>query len=369
MNPTLEEMLASSTTSFALYHLPGAKDVVCLQDSHPQRISGIAELMDGAGYVVAPFCEDEDLPILLLHPERLVRMSMDALICDAEKVPTPLRYTHDDEVQQALYHESFCHVASALAGGRARKVVLARQMHLHFSEVSPLPSLMSLFATACRIYPDNFVSLWRTPQTGCWLVATPECLLEKVTDTLWHTMALAGTMTWPEGAPHDGHAHWSRKNREEQKCVRDYIHDCILPHARHIEVSPTYPARAGQLAHLRTDFTFSLHDEAKVGQLIAQLHPTPAVCGMPTAEAAGIIAEAEKQSRRYYSGYNGPWHLEGECRLYVSLRCMEWRPEQRHSILYIGGGVMPTSLEENEWNETVRKAGTMLRVIGHWPCE
>lgn len=361
MNSALEEMLAPFTTSFALYHLPGAKDVVCVHDPNPRQLATAEDMTEEKGYVIAPFRQSADCPMILLHPQRLFRLAIDEL--GECRTGTTRHYVCDEETQYDIYRENFRHVASALNTGQANKVVLARQMCLYFPDTSQMPAPLSLFITACRTYPHNFVSLWHTPQTGCWLVATPESLLEKVTDNLWHTMALAGTMTWQEGSPHNGHARWSRKNREEQQCVCDYIHNCILPHACRIEMSPTYPVQAGQLAHLRTDFTFSLRDDSNVGKLITQLHPTPAVCGMPATKAARIIDDAETLSRRYYSGYSGPWQLEGESRLYVSLRCMEWIPDKRQAKLYVGGGIMPTSHVDSEWKETVNKAETMLRVI------
>ena len=36
----------------------------------------------------------------------------------------------------------------------------------------------------------------------------------------------------------------------------------------------------------------------------------------------------------------------------------------RNCTLYAGGGILRASTEGGEWWETVRKAGTMLRVLG-----
>jgi len=47
--------------------------------------------------------------------------------------------------------------------------------------------------------------------------------------------------------------------------------------------------------------------------------------------------------------------------LYVSLRCMNIDSTGCH--LYAGGGLMKDSTEEQEWQETEAKLGTMRRVL------
>ena len=76
------------------------------------------------------------------------------------------------------------------------------------------------------------------------------------------------------------------------------------------------------------------------------LHPTPAICGLPKAEAWQFIIENEPHSRRYYSGFCGPVSAIEGTRLYVSLRCM-----------------LKNSTEEQEWEETRAKMETMLGLM------
>lgn len=55
----------------------------------------------------------------------------------------------------------------------------------------------------------------------------------------------------------------------------------------------------------------------------------------------------------YYAGFSGPYLLEEQTMLYVSLRCMQLNANM--ATLYAGGGIMPESKENEEWEETVRK--------------
>ncbi|MBW6536489.1 MAG: chorismate-binding protein, partial [Mariniphaga sp.] len=51
----------------------------------------------------------------------------------------------------------------------------------------------------------------------------------------------------------------------------------------------------------------------------------------------------------------------GDVGLFVNLRCMEILPQ--HYILYSGGGITARSVPEDEWEETNKKATTLLSAI------
>ena len=62
-------------------------------------------------------------------------------------------------------------------------------------------------------------------------------------------------------------------------CIRDSVTSYILKQLTSFHISPEingpYTIKAGALAHLRTDFSFSLPDKAVIGSLLKALHPTP----------------------------------------------------------------------------------------------
>ena len=60
------------------------------------------------------------------------------------------------------------------------------------SVVQDSDSLKALFLKTCRMYPRLFVALVYTPQSGLWLMATPEILLKGEQNQM-ATMSLAGT--------------------------------------------------------------------------------------------------------------------------------------------------------------------------------
>ena len=331
--------------SFAIYRLPDTDTCVKIcSDSMPQRLSSYAELENKSGFVFAPFCLDDD-SLLLISPDKIEVMTCEEMQGIDEETNLDVAF------DRKAYREDFECFHSNLLDRSFDKLVLSRTIIV---DSSIEKRAISLFVKACMMYPHQFVSLVSTPESGTWLMSTPEVLLEKGSDTSkWHTMALAGTMKTP--------GPWSEKNVKEQKYVSDYIGTCLSMFSSDIEMSDPHITTAANLYHLRTDFYFSMRDDKLVGKLIDELHPTPAVCGIPKEAARSFILSNEHGQRHYYSGFCGPMNYFGTTHLYVSLRCMQI--EGKHYKLYAGGGLLPDSDEAHEWQETEYKLNTMLDVL------
>ena len=179
--------------------------------------------------------------------------------------------------------------------------------------------------------------------------STPEIILSGEKDD-WHTVALAGTQPLQDGKLPQV---WDEKNRKEQEYVSSYIRGQLLSLGIHSTENGPYPAYAGALSHLKTDFRFSLQDNKGLGDLLKVLHPTPAVCGLPKDTAYRFILENEGYDRRYYSGFIGWLDPDGRTDLYVNLRCMHIEEEQL--TLYAGGGLLASSELNDEWLETEKE--------------
>lgn len=120
----------------------------------------------------------------------------------------------------------------------------------------------------------------------------------------WHTVALAGTQPLQNG---ELPTEWDDKNREEQEYVAFYIRKQLQALGIKPTETPPAPVRAGELSHLKSDFSFPLPDNKKLGELLKRLHPTPAVCGLPKEETYRFIRENEGYDRSYYSVLSAGW--------------------------------------------------------------
>ena len=364
---SLIDCLTRSNFSFAIYRLPWTDECCFVMQTTPdtETLNDITELNGKKGFVIAPFRIAENQPLVLIRPDITacdwaeISQSLDSFqyrdaILSCKKVSGEPISTLTEEERYSRYSNAFTRFMEPLRKKSFRKLVLSRPAFYPLNEeFSPLET----FVRACNEYPRMMIYLCHTPITGTWMGSTPEIMLSGHAQD-WNTVALAGTMpiTNSQESPE-----WSEKNKEEQALVAEYIRKIVKKHGRKMTEKGPYTARAGQLVHLKTDFHFQLKETGFLGDLLKELHPTPAVCGLPKTEAYTFIPENEGYERRYYSGFIGWLDPEGTTDIYVNLRCMEIRTNE--AKLYAGGGILASSEVQQEWEETEEKLKTMKNIL------
>lgn len=334
-----------------LYRLPEQKIAHELHCAQTATIGSLHHYGRQRGYAFAPFDVSGRHPMLLFLPD-----DEKSWIVPNRFATRHIEYTTDDNYRRQLYQREFDACRQCLVEGRVAKIVLSRGLRLTMDAPLSDEDLRNLFINTCHHYPHSFVAIIDYDDR-VWLIATPEVLLEQSEGTL-RTMALAATMSIEEAAALRP-SQWTDKNRQEQLIVAQYIGRRLSELGIDFSTSAVHTKVAGQLVHLCTDFSMDLTDD--IGPIIAALHPTPAVCGLPAAAAAQLIHRIERHDREYYAGFSGPIGLEGGTHLFVTLRCMQLCATTAH--LYAGGGLLKESECESEWIETQRKLRTMLHVL------
>ena len=207
-------------------------------------------------------------------------------------------------------------------------------------------------------YTYAFRFLYLTPETGMWIGATPELLVDfNQTDQTVKTYAIAGTR--PSGQSSE----WSKKNIDEQLYVISHIRNCLKELEVNIVEGPTTTLHAGTIEHIATPFTGtfkSLKPKNYGYHVIDVLNPTPALCGHPKEPALQLIEKYETHKRDCYGGVIGV-DDRNSIICFVNLRCARLMPDG--AVLYAGGGILAESDAEDEWNETERKLTTIGRFI------
>lgn len=351
--------------NFVFYRYPNTEKYTVLRQntSMPETLYSYDQLDGKSGFVFAPFKVTAKCPIMILRPDTIEQHTLEKDI-DFDK---SIFETHDVENERNKYGCIFRQFHNMLTNKRFKKIVLSRISHERaVIEIDPT----KLFKRACQLYPHMFIALVSMKQCGTWLMATPEILVESI-GKRWHTMSVAGTMHINVSIDTDENLsirkkvgdinEWNHKNIQEQNYVSQYILKCLQHAGTNINKTGPYTLRAGMIKHLTTDFTFNLESKYTIGKLINELHPTPAVCGIPKTKTYEYILAKEGYNRKYYSGFTGILNSNEGTHLYVTLRCMQI---QKHEyILYSGGGLLADSEEDKEWLETENKMETMRKCL------
>ncbi len=334
--------------SWFYFRLPGSKTVW----GCPEAVSLLG--LTPGGLALFPFQNPGPDGAMTLVPAPGHTLIKDAIL-PADLQPI-FDYLLDSETTTREDHrEGVERIVEALEGNG--KTVLARVIR-----VDGTTDIRGTFASLCEAYPSAFIFTFSSLLCGTWIGASPELLLSIKDDNL-HTMSLAGTR--PAGTGGE----WDVKNREEQALVTRYITSTLSAHSLPVVVSPTVTRQAGPVEHICTEITATgasrlTEDNAeKLAALLTDLSPTPAVCGSNRLHSLVLIQEVEKFKRSYYGGFVGPYLLnlptgERVTELYVNLRSAYI--DTNGITLFTGSGITPLSTPDDEWEETERKASTLL---------
>ncbi|HEY3144113.1 MAG TPA: isochorismate synthase [Acidimicrobiales bacterium] len=213
----------------------------------------------------------------------------------------------------------------------------------------------------------------RTSYPGCHLVsvdglvgASPELLVARSGDMV-RSHPMAGTA--PRGGDPTTDQRLaasllaSTKDREEHQITIDMVHDTLLSWCSYLdyEAVPSVVAVAN-VQHLATLVEGRLSRPApSVLELVAALHPTPAVAGWPRDRAIDWIVEHEGFERGRYAGTVGWADGQGNGTWAVALRCAELAGPTARVVA--GNGIVADSNPTEELAETRAKLQALLSVI------
>lgn len=346
--------------------------VAAVTDTDPRRLARtVAEELTSSGVPLAvgvlPFDTGPGTttPGHLVLPRTVHRAQAEgegSAVAASEDLPAP---AVTREVPSEEGHKANVRAAVAALRDRGlRKAVLARALELEFAAPVPVEKIVRNLA---RGNPRHFTYAAELPGGRTLVGATPELLLSRAGDSVY-TTPHAGSMPRsadPVADRANGEALLaSEKDQEEHAVVIDYVVEALRPFCRKLDVPPA-PELVSTPAiwHLRTAITGELVDRSVTAlDLAAALHPTPAICGTPTAAARDLVQELEPFDRGYYAGTVGWVDAAGDGEWAVAIRCAEVADTSMR--LYAGGGIVPASDPQAEFDETIAKFRTLLGAMG-----
>ncbi len=368
----IQELIQKTIVSgfpMAIYRKPGDRiKAIVQEDSKTRYVQDYTE----QGFVFAPF-DDRNKTLIIPYAKSSQKVFEDVLITSENAIAQNITIGELNESQKESHITLVEKGIKDIKAGRLKKVVLSRQQNVISTGNTP----EVLFLRLLENYPEAMVYLWFHPETGLWLGATPETLLQ--TDARsFNTMALAGTQVYKGSLD----VSWGTKEIEEQQLVTDEIVQRLQEIGNALKIDKVSTYRAGNLLHLKTAIQGVFDNAQGLQSIIKALHPTPAVCGLPKDEAKEFIIHNEGYDRAYYTGFLGELNhniivrrsprkrnvenqayatVKKQTHLFVNLRCMQCTDSL--ATLYIGGGITGASHPESEWEETLRKAETMGKVL------
>jgi menaquinone-specific isochorismate synthase len=272
---------------------------------------------------------------------------------EPDDAPLRLRYA-DGALDPATWCAAVATVVARIGAGELAKVVLARDLLV--SADTHLDPRRLLRRLAAR-FPD----CWTFAVDGL-LGATPELLLRRSGRRL-SARVLAGTA--PRGAGADDQRladalMGSAKDRAEHALAVDSLVRALEPYCSTLD-APVEPdlLTLANVRHLASDVTGTQRSRGRRAaagllELIGAVHPTAAVCGTPTPDAAAVIAELEGMDRGRYAGPVGWLDARGDGEFGLALRCAELVGDDS-ARLFAGCGIVAGSDPSAELAETQAK--------------
>jgi isochorismate synthase len=255
-----------------------------------------------------------------------------------------------EQLPLATWRRAIAEVMAVIAGGECAKVVIARAARLVAkAPIDPRTVLARLLTPATTRFAV------RVGQT-CFLGASPERLVVRRGAAV-HADALAGSGTSATALLA------SSKDRREHAFVVTAIAESLAPWCTRLDVPATPTTRAlRDLVHLHTPIAGVVHPGAHVLDLVAALHPTPAVAGVPTRDALAWIARVEPAARGWYAGPFGWFDASGDGSFVVALRSGVL--DGASATIFAGAGIVEGSDPDAEYHETALKQRALAVALG-----
>jgi len=244
--------------------------------------------------------------------------------------------------------------------GEVDKVVLARSVHGRVdSPIDGARVALRLLAhePRCTLYALDL------PDGRRFVGASPELLVSSRGGAV-ACHPLAGTITTSNASSTIDQTAWllgSHKNQYEHRVVVEDIVRRLTPLCASVRADrePSIVSLRS-IAHLGTWIEGKLpeHGAPSALELLATLHPTPAVGGVPAERAETLIARLETVSRGHYAGAVGWCDSDGNGEWWVAIRGIMFNANDFEA--WAGAGIVAESDPMAEREETAAKLASIL---------
>ncbi|MDJ0634139.1 MAG: isochorismate synthase [Xenococcaceae cyanobacterium MO_188.B29] len=250
---------------------------------------------------------------------------------------------------------------NSIAVDELSKIVIAHTTDVH----SPVPfRIIESLNNLRQRHPDCYIFSTSNGKGQNFIGASPERLISIQNQQLV-TDALAGSAprgkTTAEDVQLANLLLKSRKEKREHQAVSDFL----LKRLRQLDLKPQQlPLQLLQLSniqHLWTPIYAHLPKDIDPLDIVAHLHPTPAVAGVSTEIACERIRCYEKFDRSLYAAPLGWVDHQSNCEFIVGIRSALIDGDRAR--LYAGAGIVSGSNPDKEFAEIQLKLQSLLKAL------
>jgi menaquinone-specific isochorismate synthase len=269
------------------------------------------------------------------------------VVLPSTRAPAPATFTVASTMTRDHWIAIVDRALAAISRDELEKVVLARAVTVYTDHPFSVRSVLTHMRHAqpgCIVYADRG-----------YAGASPELLVRKAGSSVT-ARPLAGT-----GVDTDTLLR-SRKDAHEHALVVDAVIDALQRSCTDVRATGPAPVELADVSHLATSVTARTRREGiSIADLVAALHPTPAVGGTPREAALAMIDASEPEPRGRYAGPCGWIDRHGDGEFVVALRGGDIAGTR--AVLHAGAGIVAGSDPDLEWAETQQKLTPMLQAL------
>lgn len=260
------------------------------------------------------------------------------------------------------YRAAVARALKRIEAGEFSKIVLARAQTL--TAAMPFHPLEVLNGLRQR-FPECYAFSVANGRGQSFIGASPERLV-RVSKGVLETEALAGSIRRGAGASDDAALAAALQHSEKDLHEHRLVLEAVTARLRQLGLTPEHAPQPGlrrlaNVQHLHTPVRAPLGERVRLLQVVAALHPTPAVGGTPQAAAVARIRELEGFPRGLYAGALGWINARGGGEFFVGLRSA--LIDGTTARVYAGAGIVAGSAPEKEFAETELKFKAMLDAL------
>ncbi|MBE9129864.1 MULTISPECIES: isochorismate synthase [unclassified Coleofasciculus] len=284
----------------------------------------------------------------------------------------PENFIKQDSKTAERFKSSVVSALQLIQANQFSKIVLADIIDV----VSPQPfNVVHSLDNLRQRYPDCYIFSISNGKGQNFIGASPERLIG-IRNRQLVTDALAGSAPRGKTAAEDtdlaDRLLSSEKERREHQFVLDFITHHLSELGLIPQLLPTPQLlKLSNIQHLWTPIQAQLFTSVHPLEILAKLHPTPAVAGVPTKIAQEQIRHYETFDRSLYAAPLGWVDYQGNCEFIVGIRSalIETRQSSKtgsntyRARLYAGAGIVAGSDPNKELAEIQLKLQALLKAL------